>query len=547
MPSIGGPQHYLVYRRLAQALIGPLVTAAPVLAQGILWIDQFGTPNDDAAVTAVTDSAGGVYVAGYTGKLSSGFPSRRDAVVARYDPRGNRLWLRRFGTDGEESVVVALPGDQGAVRLVGWTTGGYGPAEPGVVTYLLIQYGALGRESGTQILRVDGIPLTGTAGSAGEFFLAGMTIWGGSPDSWIAKFNASAERVWSLRIPFSTDALDQAACVVSDGVGGVYACGWSSVWSDTTLLFDGWLARVDSSGELLWSRQFATPGNDFAGAVVADNFGGVLVGGSTHGSLGGPNNGSSDAWLARFGPEGDQVWIRQYGTYQPETITALASDGSGGSLATMRIHDDVWLQKMDSLGTPYLLSPVAEQVSTVSESIVADDGGGVFACGSTGGSLVGDNAGGDDVWVARHDGVCSPGSTYCTASATSIPGCVASIAGDGVPSLADATGYSFSAGPIPGSNLGICLFGLKGKANNTIGSLGGKLCALSPLYRTAPALSGGTLGECDGSYTFTLGDLINAQPAIASGTTINAQVWARDPANQDGFLLSDAIEFVVCP
>lgn len=29
--------------------------------------------------------------------------------------------------------------------------------------------------------------------------------------------------------------------------------------------------------------------------------------------------------------------------------------------------------------------------------------------------------------------------------------------------------------------------------------------------------------------------------------TIDAQVWARDPTNQDGFLLSDGVEAVVCP
>jgi hypothetical protein len=38
-----------------------------------------------------------------------------------------------------------------------------------------------------------------------------------------------------------------------------------------------------------------------------------------------------------------------------------------------------------------------------------------------------------------------------------------------------------------------------------------------------------------------------AAPIVTSGATINAQVWARDPANQDGFLLSDGLEVVVCP
>ena len=30
-------------------------------------------------------------------------------------------------------------------------------------------------------------------------------------------------------------------------------------------------------------------------------------------------------------------------------------------------------------------------------------------------------------------------------------------------------------------------------------------------------------------------------------SVINAEIWARDPANPDGFMLSDGLEFTVCP
>lgn len=40
---------------------------------------------------------------------------------------------------------------------------------------------------------------------------------------------------------------------------------------------------------------------------------------------------------------------------------------------------------------------------------------------------------------------------------------------------------------------------------------------------------------------------IAVPPIVTSGATINAQVWARDPAHQDGFLLSNGIEVTVCP
>jgi hypothetical protein len=42
-------------------------------------------------------------------------------------------------------------------------------------------------------------------------------------------------------------------------------------------------------------------------------------------------------------------------------------------------------------------------------------------------------------------------------------------------------------------------------------------------------------------------DLANASPVVVAGNNLHAQMWARDPANPDGFLLSDGIEFTVCP
>ena len=42
-------------------------------------------------------------------------------------------------------------------------------------------------------------------------------------------------------------------------------------------------------------------------------------------------------------------------------------------------------------------------------------------------------------------------------------------------------------------------------------------------------------------------DLMTAPSGTAASATLHAQIWARDPANADGFLLSNGIEFTVCP
>ena len=82
-----------------------------------------------------------------------------------------------------------------------------------------------------------------------------------------------------------------------------------------------------------------------------------MITGRTSGSLGGPNAGSNDAYLARYDGEGDRLWIRQFGTSAWDQARALAPDGAAG----------------------------------------------VMVAGYTTGSLGGPNAGGYDVFLARYE------------------------------------------------------------------------------------------------------------------------------------------------
>jgi len=85
-----------------------------------------------------------------------------------------------------------------------------------------------------------------------------------------------------------------------------------------------------SAQDQLWIRQFGTSGAEDARAAAPDGLSGVYFTGSTDASLGGPNAGSYDAWLARYDSAGNQTWIRQFGTSNSDSAHAAASDGSGG-------------------------------------------------------------------------------------------------------------------------------------------------------------------------------------------------------------------------
>ena len=83
---------------------------------------------------------------------------------------------------------------------------------------------------------------------------------------------------------------------------------------------------------------------------------------------------------------------------------------------------------------------------------------------------------------------------------------------------------------------------------------GGTLCVNpQPLRRAVPVNSGGTGNNCDGEFLIDMNAFASGQlggnPAgflLIPGTVVNAQWWGRDTV-QTGSLLSDALEYMVCP
>ena len=295
-----------------------------------LWIRQFGSRAWDQAYGLASDGEGGVMIAGYTlGHLSGRNAGGTDAFLARYDSAGNQLWIRQFGTRDSEVVHALAPDGTGGVMVAGYMRG---RLETGNRDAFLARYDSAGvqlwfRQFGSS--SSDEIRALAPDG-AGGVLAAGYTSGdlggpnAGGIDAFLARYDSAGDRLWIRQ--FGTSGLDIAYAVASDGTGGAIVAGdaWDSVGEQ-----DAFLARYDSAGERLWIRVFGTSSGDHARALAPDGAGGVLVAGSTSGSLGGLNAGSSDAFLARYDSAGDRVWIRQFGSSSVDVAGALAPGGAG--------------------------------------------------------------------------------------------------------------------------------------------------------------------------------------------------------------------------
>ena len=149
-----------------------------------------------------------------------------------------------------------------------------------------------------------------------------------------------------------------------------------------------------------------------------------------------------------------------------------------------------------------------------------------------------------DVFVRDRQDCAASVATYCTAK-TSSSGCAPAIGYVGTPSASASGGFTVSATQIEASQPGVFFYGVTGP--DALPFQGGWSCVNPPIQRTPPQDSG-TSGSppCTGVLALDL----NASGICASigvGYRGWMQVWFRDPASFTGTVLTDALEWTVCP
>ncbi|WP_442483085.1 SBBP repeat-containing protein [Aeoliella sp. SH292] len=107
----------------------------------LLWVQQFGTANDDLSFGVSADTLGNVYVTGRTeGALSGEAAGGFDAFVRKYDATGMHLWTEQFGTAFEDDSRSIIADGLGNLYLTGRTYGNLGGANAGAADVYVAKY-----------------------------------------------------------------------------------------------------------------------------------------------------------------------------------------------------------------------------------------------------------------------------------------------------------------------------------------------------------------------------------------------------------------------
>lgn len=348
--------------------------SAPPSTAVIREAEQLGSPRFDITVGSATDPSGNVYTAGGTSaSLGGSNAGATDGLLVKYDSDGNQKWIRQLGSSVADTAYAVTTDNAGNVFLTGVTAGNLaGTRQSSSTDAWIAKYDTNGNQ---QWVRQFGTDIINQAfdietDDTGNVYVTGLTVKGeggsGIPatdDYWVTKYDTNGNRIFFREFGSTVNPngfnFDEAYGLAVNGDGSSYVSGWTlgNLGGTNAGLYDAFVAKQDTNGNQVWVRQFGTPTYEFSWDADSDTQGNVYATGWTLGNLGGTNAGQYDAWLVKYDTNGNQQWIRQFG-------------GSG---------DD------EAFGVQTGLD------------------GSVYVTGYTDGSLEGSNAGSFDAWVAKYD------------------------------------------------------------------------------------------------------------------------------------------------
>ena len=252
----------------------------------IEWVQSVGDTCNQGFNGIIGTSDGGVILTGYE---YSG--NQADALFSKLDENGTIEWSKTFGGSNDDIGYGIVESTDGGFVMAGTSTSN------------------------------DGIPASNN----------------GDCDAWIMKVNSAGALQWSHT--YGGCGFDDIASInkTSDGgfiVAGTTTSPTNNIITENAGKKDALILKLDSNGNLTWSRTFGGSQNDIATAIQQTPNGGYIFSGTTWSDdIDIPNNGGfSDMWLVKLLPDGNLQWSKTFGGMGEEHANDLDLTSDGGFL-----------------------------------------------------------------------------------------------------------------------------------------------------------------------------------------------------------------------
>ncbi len=282
----------------------------------LVWTRTVGSGNIDYGSKIITTYDGGFAIGGMS------FLGDEYLYVIKLDASGNHIWSRHAGTGTEEvGYCIAETSDSGLIAAGYKRLGTAGGNDIYIVKYdsagnlqWLRTVGGFSHERAYGITTGpnNSAVLTGYTWSAGQ----------GATDVIIVKLDGSGNVVWSKTVGGSGGDVANDITMTSDS--GYVIVGYTTSFGAGGN--DVYVVKIDSSGNLQWTKVIGGSGDDVGYSIRQTRDGGYIIGGYTN-SFGA---GNYDMYAIKLDNQGNLQWTRTIGGNGDDRAYGVVELSRGG-------------------------------------------------------------------------------------------------------------------------------------------------------------------------------------------------------------------------
>jgi hypothetical protein len=239
--------------------------------------------------------------------------------------------------------------------------------------------------------------------SDGGYVVAGWTksFGAGYSDMYVVKLDSSGNVQWTKTIGGSKD--DLALSIIQSSDGGYVVAGWTKSFGAGSL--DMYVVKLDSSGNVQWTKTIGGGSSlfavDYAFSIIQSSDGGYVVAGKTL-SFGA---GGYDFYVVKLDSSGNVQWTKTIGGSDWDEARSIIQSSDGGYVVAGYTYSfgadysDIYVVKLDSWGNVQWTKTIGGSVTDVAYSIIQSSDGRYVVAGWTSSFGAGD----DDFYVVKMD------------------------------------------------------------------------------------------------------------------------------------------------
>lgn len=303
-----------------------------LFAQQPYWEKYLGGSGFDAGKKIINTTDGNFVIGGEvasTDGIGTGNAGDADVVILKYSPTGDMLWATRLGGSGAEDFGDIIQTADGGYAMIGTTESPDGE--------LHSLYGKM--------------------------------------DLFLTKFNDRGVLQWKQY--YGGSGNDRGFTLLEMYDGGFMIAGEAGSRNGIMLMpplggLDGWIARTDPKGKLIWERRYGGGGNEHINSLIPlagdiENFTKhymVVATTSSQDNQVNENNGGNDIWVFNidefgrfvgwqqsFGGEADEdVHVAKLNVSDSTIVLGGTTFSTRGDIPLQRGLGDMWFFKIDMRG-----------------------------------------------------------------------------------------------------------------------------------------------------------------------------------------------------